>query len=497
MLLLAGFAGCSTDPSDTAVPGNSADTAAKPDRDLWYVIYILGAKVGYQHTEIWHTTRDGREATRTDVLTHMVVRRGSNPVKMDIRLSELTAADGGLLEFQSEVLQGGNSIASRGQVVGDRLQIETTTQGKALTSSIPWSAAYRGFNAVEQSLAQEPMQPGQKRTIRALLPVFNQVGGVTLSSDDVERVELLTGGYELLRINAVTTVPGGQDISGVYWTDATGQPMRMDTEGMDTKMFLTTPEVAQDKTGLGQIDFNLDIAVPVDRPLPDPHRTKRVRYRMTLAQGDPAAVFVSGPSQQVKPLDAHTAEVTVWALRPEGPPGNPDAAAEQPSEGDRRPGSLIQSDDPKIVAAAAKAAGDQKDPWQTALALERFTGGYVTKKNFSQAFATAAEVLQSREGDCTEHAVLLAALARARGIPARVAIGLVYQDGKFFFHMWDEVYVNQRWTALDATLGRGGIGAAHLKLAQSNLEGSSAFSAFLPVTQVLGRGLKIEILDVE
>ena len=92
-------------------------------------------------------------------------------------------------------------------------------------------------------------------------------------------------------------------------------------------------------------------------------------------------------------------------------------------------------------------------------------------KNFSQAFATAAEVARSLEGDCTEHAVLLAALCRARKIPARVAFGLVYyppQKG-FAYHMWNEVWIADRWVPLDATLGLGGIGADHIKLGDSNL----------------------------
>ena len=92
--------------------------------------------------------------------------------------------------------------------------------------------------------------------------------------------------------------------------------------------------------------------------------------------------------------------------------------------------------------------------------------------------------------------MLLAALVRARGIPARVAIGLVYQDQKFLYHMWDEVYLGGRWIPLDATLAQGGIGAAHLKLAHSNLEGASAYASVLPVAQVAGR-LKIELLEVE
>ena len=91
-----------------------------------------------------------------------------------------------------------------------------------------------------------------------------------------------------------------------------------------------------------------------------------------------------------------------------------------------------------------------------------------------------------------------AALARAQGIPARVAIGLVYmaRSQTFGYHMWTEVYVDKRWIPIDATLARGGIGAGHLELEHTNLQGASAYSAFLPVMKVAGR-LRIEVEEVE
>lgn len=79
-----------------------------------------------------------------------------------------------------------------------------------------------------------------------------------------------------------------------------------------------------------------------------------------------------------------------------------------------------------------------------------------------------------------------------------MAIGLVYTESTpgFAFHMWNEVWIADRWIPLDATLGEGGIGEAHLKLADSSLAGEAAYSCFLPVSQVIGQ-IKIEILEVE
>jgi len=212
-------------------------------------------------------------------------------------------------------------------------------------------------------------------------------------------------------------------------------------------------------------------------------------------------VFTSGGLQDVTSFDPRTAEITVrrfdtsQAALPAGADGSKTVL---PTREDRAPNNLIQSDDEEVVRLAKSVAPDEPDPTKLALAMESYVKELVTLKNFTQAFDTAAEVARNREGDCTEHAVLLAALARARGIPARVAIGLVYSPAtqSFAFHMWDELWTGQRWLPLDATLGRGGIGAAHVKLTDSNLAGAQAYSCFLPVAQVIGQ-LRIEILEVE
>jgi transglutaminase/protease-like cytokinesis protein 3 len=132
------------------------------------------------------------------------------------------------------------------------------------------------------------------------------------------------------------------------------------------------------------------------------------------------------------------------------------------------------------------------------VALENAVCRLIQEKNYGQGFATAAEVVRSREGDCTEHAVLLAALCRAEQIPARVVLGLVYSPSHqgFAFHMWNEVWVEDRWIPLDATLGRGGIGAGHIKISHSDLTGDGSENAVLSVLTVINQ-LSIELRDFE
>ena len=236
----------------------------------------------------------------------------------------------------------------------------------------------------------------------------------------------------------------------------------------------------------------------VDRAIPHAHDTQRVCYRIRLDGGDPVSAFPVSLSQAVKRIDEHTAEVTVRAIRPGSDENKSTEKSDVPTNADRKPNNFIQSDDPLIINQAKEAAGDESDSWKVAVALEAFVNRAVTKKDFSQALATASEVARNREGDCKGHAVYLAALARAREIPARVAIGLVYmpQSQAFGYHMWTEVYVKDRWIGLDGTLAKGGIGGGHLQLTHSPLAGAAAYNSFLPVMQIVGQ-LKVEVLDSE
>ena len=268
---------------------------------------------------------------------------------------------------------------------------------------------------------------------------------------------------------------------------------------MNMETFRVTKEVALAKTPLAKLDLGEATLVKVDRAIPHAHDTKRVRYRDPACRTatrwprfPPAFPKRSSGSMSTPPKSRSGPFVRVPLTT--RMPTSPDV----PTDADRKPNNFIQSDDPLIVAQAKEAAGDETDPWKVAVALEAYVNRAVTKKDFSQALATASEVARNREGDCKGHAVYLAALARARKIPARVAMGLVYmpQSQTFGYHMWTEVYVAGRWIGLDGTLAKGGIGGGHLQLTHSPMAGAAAYNSFLPVMQVVGQ-LKLEVLDWE
>lgn len=510
--IVAGLLGPGCSPAPPPVPAVAAvaNDAPRPnkERESWEIYFLQGNRVGYGHTTARrdvmpgsdHNRESGREVLRTESVCRLSLRRGSQTNRQEIRVSSVETPDGGLISFESATGMGPAAIRTTGRVVGNRLDLETTGKAAApVQSSIAWSADVGGPFALEQSLARRPMLPGQRRALKMLAVDYQQAAKVELVAKNYEQTPLPGGPRELLRMESVMQLPDGQKIEQTIWTDRSGETIKMSSPalgGLETVR--ATKDEALEKADAAEFDLLPHMKIKIDRPLDHTHRTRRIRYRVHLDGSDPAATFAVGPSQSVRSIDANTAEITVYAIRPGQQDGNPKAPAERPTDNDLRPNLFIQSDDPRIVSDARQAVGDERDPWRVAVLLERFVHRAVKTKDFSQTFATAAEVARSREGDCTEHAVYLAALARARKIPARVAIGLVYMEREhaFGYHLWTEVFIDGRWIPIDGTLASGGIGAGHLKIAQSDLQGATAYSAFLPVTRILGR-LKIEVLDVE
>jgi len=506
-LLVVVIGGCGGPPAkisrtaQTKLPTTSKET--------WDVYYMQGERAGYARTLQQPVEQDGAEWLRIEGELFLSIKRFGQINEQRIKLDSLESIERGLRSFTSEVTMGAEPVVTTGHLERNTLVSETKSAGKTSQIRQEWPAGAGGFFAVDLDLARRPMQPAERRTLSALQPVLNIIGTIELVARDYEPTELLTGTYDLLHIDSVLEIQG-QRIESTLWTDRTGDILKTRAAGgIEQVTYRATKEQALEKIDSGKFDLGVASTVKLDRPLADAHQTRRAKYRVELTTADPARAFVTGPTQQVVSTGPHSAEVTVVAIRPDSPAPDPEAeppvdsddepaASDRPTDAEREPNDLLQSGDPLVVAMAREAAGEEADPARLAVALEKYVHDKIRRKDFSTALATAAEVAQSLQGDCTEHAMLLAALARASGLASRVATGLVYAASEqgFAFHMWTEIYLRGRWVPLDATLGQGGIGAAHLKLGHSNLKGTAALASFLPVTQVMGQ-LKIEVIEIE
>jgi len=148
----------------------------------------------------------------------------------------------------------------------------------------------------------------------------------------------------------------------------------------------------------------------------------------------------------------------------------------------------LQSDQPKLKAIADPVARLQISDVRKMEMLLQAAKPYLRKVDFTGHYS-ALETLSRRSGDCTEAAVLLAALGRAAGIPTRVADGLVYSresyhgvSNAFMPHSWTLAYADGRWRSFDLALDS--FDSTHIALTIGNGDERS-FSAAAQLASLL------------
>ena len=154
---------------------------------------------------------------------------------------------------------------------------------------------------------------------------------------------------------------------------------------------------------------------------------------------------------------------------------------------------LIQSRDARILAQARQITeghtrGRRRNYTRAAQLLNQWIFENI-EKSITVSVPSAIGVLEARTGDCNDHTVLYVAMARAVGIPARSVTGLVYTNGKFYYHAWPEVYLNG-WVAVDPTFGQFPADAAHIRFAVGGL------ARQIEMARLIG-SLQLEILPSE
>ena len=144
---------------------------------------------------------------------------------------------------------------------------------------------------------------------------------------------------------------------------------------------------------------------------------------------------------------------------------------------------------------------DNSTKYEHALALRNKVHLHITKKNMSKAFGSASQTARSKEGDCTEHAVLLCGVLRAADIPSRGVMGLVYipnavkPNGVFGWHMWSQALIDGKWVDLDATLTVP-FTVGHIATATTSLSDDSMATEMASILSSIGN-LEVEVVEVD
>ncbi len=458
------------------------------DKTDWYTLKANGHSVG--EVEIRQYQPAHGEAV-TEISNINRFKRDGNPfeVSATTRFVE-NPADGKPLNFTYQYQLGNQElVAANGELRGDRLDVRMLRNSEAVEAQAPVSQeqfVFPGGPAIQKvyrdHINDTPGSRFQFQTIN--LGVTPQVVETEATLMGQELLALADGSEKQLSKFELKN-PSNHASTMYEWRDAQGKLYKAQSVHDGTEMVYTAQREVRG-ADFDSLDLVTASAV-ITNAIPQPRATTEALYRIAPLTGhtvDVASNFPESTMQRIveastagaKPSDANTLYLKVSQKEPD------DVSVPYPILYDRnylQSTPYLQATDAAIERTAIDVVGPETRAYYAARKLQQWVYRNIRTKSLSLGFASAKETLLSREGDCTEHAVLLAALARSVGIPSRVAVGLIYLPqadqnlGRFVYHMWTEVYIGGRdrgeWIPLDATNPEPVVDATHIKMLDSPL----------------------------
>lgn len=496
--------------------------ADKPERSIappefeenWYVVMIQDQPCGYMNSIM----RTAGDQVRSDTITEIEIKRGTATVKMRMEQSSRELIDGTPISFRNVQTLGQVPQTVEGVIRDGRVHLTETQLGSKHESDHPFDPECRF--AWGQMLASEKygVAPGTRYTLKTYEPSLRKDGPVEMSFlvHGLEKTELLGQTRRLHHVTSSMKLDSpaiaalgtdGASIDSDVWMndDLTPEVMTVNLGFMQMKMYRTTKEEAL-KRGAPPEMF-LQTMVTADRDVSRDATTTKYRLSTTSNGKSERAKLPSLPStnmQSFERIDDHTGIVTVHRIDWDALKKQPNGEIPESLKSYLKPSSVCDSADRKVRRIALRATTDDEPPTTRADQLRKFVTNYITSKGMDIGFATATEVAKNKAGDCTEHSVLLAAAARAAGIPSRGVGGLVGVPGSFRrnadgpmdfgFHMWTQVYIHGRWVDIDAAMRQTDCDTTHIAITLIPLGDEGLMSEVWSIVPLLGQ-LKIEVID--
>jgi len=476
----------------TAPLAFSLDASPEGVEESWAGIYVGEEKIGYSVN---------RTASRDDG---------------GLALQERTNLRLVLLGAPNEItLANDVHINPAGLVEALRSQVRTTVQG------VPVTLRAEGKPRGERGMTLELFQAGAKLTTMELDDV--PATSATLYRAVLERSPDVGDRFTMPYFNplslgnaeATVTVQGrepaktptGEQIEAIrLLVDNSGQQLdvlvtpeghRIEEQelggGLGMRVLWETRERALEHGWPADADDAVDLialsSIPLDRKLPTGGRDLS---RLVLGVEGPETVSRLLAQHHGDRWDPDTRQLTLVRSTADGAQDFQLPNLERSMQPWLRSTTFIQSDNPRFVRTAGEILGDRLQATDAALLLGSWVYDNVDKVPVA-GVPSATEILNSMRGDCNEHTTLYTALARSVGLPTRLAAGIVYSesifaDGAFYYHAWPEVWLGDRWHALDPTFGQATADATHLKLVEGELDRQTELMA------VMGR-LRLTVVE--
>jgi transglutaminase-like putative cysteine protease len=499
-LLLAGGA-----PIAIAQPSTPATQApqapAHTNADNWYLVELMGQRAGYMNSKRTYA------ADSVTSQTKMVFElgRGEQKVRISMESEFVETLEGKPIRMKSRQMQGQAPLEQEYTFRDNDIEVTTRQAGQSSTSTMPSIQGDWLTPAAAERESERAFKAGETSiTVRTIDPMIG-VTPVEMTREGFTKTTLTIDGKQVDAIATTVEQSFAPGVASKEWLDSEGDLLRGETTlggagGMKIIMTRSTREKATRTRDGATPEIMVSTFVKPDNAITNARGATSARFGLSVNDGE-LPDFPDTGTQDFTRVDAAgaTLEVRSQAFAPASTDDINNASYLASS-------ALVKLDDPRLAAFVGRV-DSTLPPAEKAEALRREVYAFIADKNLGTGLGSSTEILRTKEGDCTEHGVLLCAALRKVGIPARVATGLIYADafagGKdiFGYHMWAQALLSidgtPHWVDLDATLPNATpYDATHITIATSDLSDETGTLSLLNVASVMGR-LQISVQDVQ
>ena len=419
-------------------------------------MYIKDAKIGYVFSR--------REASGD---TLRFVQKSTMKLEMlgtnEEFLTNLVATTDRTLNLRSftfDISSRKHSFYAEGKLENGVIKVEVQTGGTTETKQIPVDGEVIISPALGAWVLARSPKPDDKFKVTVFEPTLLKLIPVSITTIGPDTLEIT--GTRMPAMHFKTTLMG---MTSDVWLDSLGSSIK-EIQKPEVVMIRETREQAlADIPAPAQLDLLSFFAVKSDKPVDNPRLIKELKLLIKGMPDDAELKLSSTTQSQVKTKDGVELTITIPDTSKIGRSTIP---ISEPREF-LASSVYIQKDNEEIRKTASQIVGQDKDAMSAAAKLVSWVYSNL-KKRATASVPSAVDVLKTREGDCNEHAILLAALARAAGIPAKINVGLVYLNGAFYYHAWNSLYIGGTWVPVDATFGQLPADPTHVQLHEGELD---------------------------
>lgn len=454
-------------------------------RETYLGVFAGPTRIGYMYIKTDKADHDGKPGYHIETTLKTKMNLLGTEMVQDIGAVIDTDENSRPIRETFTMASGGSVTKIEAQCFPDKIECKLQSGDSITTKTLIIPEGTQLIGDAMLAMSGKPIEVGQKFRAAYFNPLLLSIDKLEVEVLRKERVEL-----DSVFSGDTFVVRSGSPLGDITtWQEANGDVVKAETL-MSVKIVRETREQslsAFERQAPKPPDFAVLTSVKADKDIPNPRNVMELNVRLLGFPNNASAI--SDNRQRATPVSEADGKSAVdYEIRVKGfdarksikipvkMPGLAHLLEESP---------YIQTTDQGIKAKAREIAGGEVKAYIAAGKISRWVKANMRSQTDIGVVRSASEVLKSKRGVCRDYAILYTSLARAAGIPTRLASGLVYLDGGFYYHVWAESFVGE-WVAFDPTMEGELVDATHIKLAQGEA------TAMFEMAKVIGN-LRAEI----